>query len=572
MSNQVYANGTDPYWLSANGVNQIYMNKLNAPPLALLDKGVLYELDDGILYFNGTGLNPTAIGNVTGPASSTVGNLVQWNNTSGTLVANSTVPISSVMTLNNPQTVTGVKTFTASPVISTITNTGTLTLPTATDTLVARTTTDTLTNKTITGNTNTVDANALKTTGASVTVNASAPPSTGYILTTTSATNATWQLPSYVNGPASATDNALARFNSTTGKLIKNSGWLLGDDNRFRQTGTLNLLMTAEDTNRITALGINAGPSTLTSTSDDVFIGFVAGQAANASQNVTAVGARALQATTSGNINQTTAIGSYALYQLVDGVGNTAVGYLSARELLSGSGFNTFLGHQSAVNLVNGSYNIILGYNSGSNLATSTASNNNIYIGSVGPSSSGSVESNTIRIGSTQTSCIVKGINSGSNTNSVQCSSTGTLSCNSPIQFCELYSTATFFSPTVLNSPQPFGDTGQVSLLSSVSLFSASGTSGLIVYNGPGTRQIKCIFTATFKGAQDLEFTINKNGTAFYRIRQKGIGAGDYNNVCLIFTLDAVIPTDQLQIYINNHTDSNPVEFFAQSFIAEVAY
>jgi len=48
------------------------------------------------------------------------------------------------------QTISGVKTFSAAPVISTITNTGTLTLPTSTDTLVGRATTDTLTNKTAT--------------------------------------------------------------------------------------------------------------------------------------------------------------------------------------------------------------------------------------------------------------------------------------------------------------------------------------------------------------------------------------------------------------------------------------
>jgi hypothetical protein len=50
-------------------------------------------------------------------------------------------------------TLTGVQTLTnktlTSPVISTISNTGTLTLPTSTDTLVGRSTTDTLTNKTI---------------------------------------------------------------------------------------------------------------------------------------------------------------------------------------------------------------------------------------------------------------------------------------------------------------------------------------------------------------------------------------------------------------------------------------
>lgn len=52
------------------------------------------------------------------------------------------------VTLSNSATLTN-KTLT-SPVISTITNTGTLTLPTSTDTLVGRATSDTLTNKTLT--------------------------------------------------------------------------------------------------------------------------------------------------------------------------------------------------------------------------------------------------------------------------------------------------------------------------------------------------------------------------------------------------------------------------------------
>jgi hypothetical protein len=52
--------------------------------------------------------------------------------------------------LNSAQTFSGIKTFSAAPVISTITNTGTITLPTSTDTLVGRATTDTLTNKTLT--------------------------------------------------------------------------------------------------------------------------------------------------------------------------------------------------------------------------------------------------------------------------------------------------------------------------------------------------------------------------------------------------------------------------------------
>jgi hypothetical protein len=61
-----------------------------------------------------------------------------------------TVAIDTAVTadLTTAQTLTN-KTLTT-PVISTITNTGTLTLPTSTDTIVGRATTDTLTNKTLT--------------------------------------------------------------------------------------------------------------------------------------------------------------------------------------------------------------------------------------------------------------------------------------------------------------------------------------------------------------------------------------------------------------------------------------
>ena len=68
--------------------------------------------------------------------------------TSGSLNTLTVAIDSTVATLTGSQTLTN-KTLTT-PVISSISNTGTITLPTSTDTLVGRATTDTLTNKTLT--------------------------------------------------------------------------------------------------------------------------------------------------------------------------------------------------------------------------------------------------------------------------------------------------------------------------------------------------------------------------------------------------------------------------------------
>jgi len=69
----------------------------------------------------------------------------------GTLALTSDIPsLANYVTTDTAQVISGVKTFSTSPVIAQITNTGTLTLPTATTTLVGRDTTDTLTNKTLT--------------------------------------------------------------------------------------------------------------------------------------------------------------------------------------------------------------------------------------------------------------------------------------------------------------------------------------------------------------------------------------------------------------------------------------
>ena len=90
---------------------------------------------------------------------------------------------STVATLTGSQTLTN-KTLT-SPVISTISNTGTLTLPTSTDTLVGRATTDTLTNKTLTSPTLTTPA--LGTPASGTLTNCTGLPASGLVASTSQA-------------------------------------------------------------------------------------------------------------------------------------------------------------------------------------------------------------------------------------------------------------------------------------------------------------------------------------------------------------------------------------------------
>jgi hypothetical protein len=85
-----FAGPERPYWLSENGVKSVSFNKQAAPPLAYFDKGIMYELNDGNLYYNGTRLNGGGGGDVSGPGVSTVDSFALFDDTVGTTLKSTT--------------------------------------------------------------------------------------------------------------------------------------------------------------------------------------------------------------------------------------------------------------------------------------------------------------------------------------------------------------------------------------------------------------------------------------------------------------------------------------------------
>ena len=77
----------------------------------------------------------------------------------------------------------------------------------------------------------------VKSTTDATTYTLTLPDKTGTVALTSDIPS----LADYVKGPASATDNAVARFDATTGKLIQNSGVTIDDSNNISTAGSLKL-------------------------------------------------------------------------------------------------------------------------------------------------------------------------------------------------------------------------------------------------------------------------------------------------------------------------------------------
>jgi hypothetical protein len=181
-----------------------------------------------------------------------------------------------------------------------------------------------------------------------------------------------------VVGPASATDNALARFDTTTGKLIQNSVGILSD------AGVLTGLTGLTSSGTITLSSLTSGRVVYTTTggaltdsanllysgTDLTVYGLTVGRGAGAVATNTAVGASALAANTTGSNN--VALGFESGSAITTGANNTFLGFRAGKAVTTASG-NAVLGDNALLVSTTGGFNVAIG---NSALQNNTASEN----------------------------------------------------------------------------------------------------------------------------------------------------------------------------------------------------
>ena len=194
-----------------------------------------------------------------------------------------------------------------------------------------------------------------------------------------------------VTGPASATDNRIARFDGTTGKLIQNSAVSITDSGNVSGVGTLSASgvatlsagaviqgltvgLGAGAVSSNTAVGVSALSANTTGLAKTA-VGYNALLSSTTDNYSTAIGWNALQ-NQNGAINPNTAIGSYAQTSMTTGGLNVSVGNDTLYSCLTGND-NTALGYQALFSTT-GSSNIAVGPASGSGITTGS---NNVVIG-----------------------------------------------------------------------------------------------------------------------------------------------------------------------------------------------
>jgi hypothetical protein len=186
---------------------------------------------------------------------------------------------------------------------------------------------------------------------------------------------------------------------ATVGNILKSSARFIhnfGIGNTFLGVNAGNFIMTGDSN---TAAGFEALHDNTTG-AQNTASGFRALQNNMTGFSNTANGLQALRENTTGSGN--TASGANALFLNETGINNTASGLQALQDNTTGSG-NTASGVRALQNNTTGSGNTAIGGGAGLNLTTGS---NNIAIDNVGIAD----ESNTIRIGDTQTRTFIAGI------------------------------------------------------------------------------------------------------------------------------------------------------------------
>jgi hypothetical protein len=219
------------------------------------------------------------------------------------------------------------------------------------------------------------------------------PGTSGQFLQTQgAAANPQWSTPSGsgdVVGPASSTDNAIARFDLATGKLIQNSGILIDDSDNMSGVGSINDNGTGGNNN---CMGDNAG-NALSTGAHNTLGGSGAGDFISSGSQNTGFGSLVIDAATiATNLSgfgygaltnctgiSNSAFGALCLANITTGTGNAGFGLSAGRFITGGvtanqtSGTSVYFGNDTKASADGNANETVIGYNttgSGSNTVT----------------------------------------------------------------------------------------------------------------------------------------------------------------------------------------------------------
>lgn len=202
----------------------------------------------------------------------------------------------------------------------------------------------------------------------------------------------TWQTIGDINailGPGASTNNAVARWDSTTGKFIQDSTLIVDDLGRISQPSLFqstvigeNAALNDDGTNSIIAIGPEAVNTNVTG-NGIIGIGYQAAKRTTGNYNL-AIGDQALENSNNVNAIGNIAIGTRAMQSSNSSAvtNNVAIGLFSQRVTGSGSS-NVSVGSESLENNITGDRNVAIGYKAG----TRILAHDNVAIGNLAMSS-----------------------------------------------------------------------------------------------------------------------------------------------------------------------------------------